>query len=391
MCDTIGIIKSDRTLFGKNSDRSPNESQVIEFIPRHKTVSDNVKLTYIEIEEVKEVYSILISRPSWIWGAEMGVNEYGVCIGNEALFTKKVCKKKSLIGMDLVRLGLERSKTALEAVNVIKDLIIKYGQGGNCGFEHEFLYNNSFLIMDKKELYIVETEMNQFKIIKKDKATISNCLSEKDNNIKENKIVTYFSKARKRQKQTYSEIEEAKTVKDIFKILRKHNMQDNKVFCKGSVSSPCMHAGGLVGDHTTSSFAVELINDDINVWFTGTSCPCVSVFKYWKFGEKVEYPICNNEINNKYWIEKENTFRKLIGYKIPNEFYELRDELEEKIYNNKNLISMEEILEEENKLFNKLKNMRFSKKYISVRFKKYWQNKTKILKDIEGKNDNKNY
>ena len=114
MCDTIGIIKKDRALFGKNSDRSANEPQVIEFIEGHKTNKNKVKLTYIEIDEVEEVYSILISRPTWMWGAEMGVNEFGVCIGNEAIFTKKTNKKNSLIGMDLVRLGLERSKTAIE-------------------------------------------------------------------------------------------------------------------------------------------------------------------------------------------------------------------------------------------------------------------------------------
>ncbi len=386
MCDTIGIINKDRALFGKNSDRSPNESQVIEFIERHKTVSDKVKLTYIEIKEVKEVYSILISRPSWIWGAEMGVNEYGVCIGNEAIFTTRVCKNKGLIGMDLVRLGLERSKTALEAVNVIKDLIAKYGQGGNCGFDHQFLYNNSFLIMDKKELYIVETEMKQFKILKKDKATISNCLCEQDNNIKENQIITYFSKAKERQKQTYSKIEEVKEVKDIFKILRTHNIQDNKVFCKYSVSSPCMHAGGIVGDHTTSSFVVELINDDINVWFTGTSCPCMSVFKYWKFGQNIEYPICNNTIDDRYWRKKEKLFRGLIGFEIPDDFYEYRNKLEDDIYINKDKMTIQEMLKKEDEIFDLLKSMKLAKKHTSLYYNYYWKNKSKKLERIEVKN-----
>ncbi len=379
MCDTIGIINEDRALFGKNSDRSPNEPQVIEFIKRHKTKSDKVKLTYIEIDEVEEVYSILISRPSWIWGAEMGVNEYGVCIGNEAIFTTKVCKNKNLIGMDLVRLGLERSKTAKEAVDVIKDLIVKYGQGGNCGFDHQFLYNNSFLVMDKKELYIVETEMNHFKIIKKDKATISNCLSERDNIIKENKIVTYFSKAKKRQQQTYSKIDVSKDVKDIFKILRTHDIQDNKVFCKGSVSSPCMHAGGIVGDHTTSSFVVELINDDINVWFTGTSCPCLSVFKYWKFGQEIEYPICDDMIDDKYWKEKEKIFRGLIGFEIPNDFYEYRNKLEDDIYKNKDKMTIKEMLKKETEMFDFLKSMKLRKRHTSLYYDYYWKSKSKKL------------
>ena len=44
--------------------------------------------TYIKLlPQVRHTYGILVSRPAHIWGAEMGINEHGVCIGNEALFT----------------------------------------------------------------------------------------------------------------------------------------------------------------------------------------------------------------------------------------------------------------------------------------------------------------
>jgi len=41
-----------------------------------------------------------------MWGAEMGANEHGVCIGNEAIYTKMASdedKEEKLLGMDLVR------------------------------------------------------------------------------------------------------------------------------------------------------------------------------------------------------------------------------------------------------------------------------------------------
>lgn len=41
-----------------------------------------------------------------MWGAEMGANEHGVCIGNEAIWTKlngPGDNDEKLIGMDLVR------------------------------------------------------------------------------------------------------------------------------------------------------------------------------------------------------------------------------------------------------------------------------------------------
>ena len=90
MCDTIGRrIGENHSIFAKNSDRSPNEPQIIEFIEHKKHSQDKLKCTYISIDQVEETNAMVISRPVWLWGAEMGVNEHGVCIGNEAVFTKR--------------------------------------------------------------------------------------------------------------------------------------------------------------------------------------------------------------------------------------------------------------------------------------------------------------
>ena len=57
--------------------------------------------------------AVLLGKPYWIWGAEMGANAHGVVIGNEAVFTRVPHEKQpGLIGMDLLRLGLERADTA---------------------------------------------------------------------------------------------------------------------------------------------------------------------------------------------------------------------------------------------------------------------------------------
>ena len=138
MCDTLGTIRKERSFFAKNSDRSPNEVQILEYHAVKQGLSGTIDCTYIAVPQSEETYAVLLSRPAWMWGAEMGVNEFGLCIGNEAVFTKGAYGKTGLTGMDMVRLALERSKTAEEALQLLISLLETYGQGGNCGFDHDF-------------------------------------------------------------------------------------------------------------------------------------------------------------------------------------------------------------------------------------------------------------
>ena len=75
----------------------------------------------------------------------MGVNDAGVAIGNEAVFTKaKREADPGLLGMDLLRLALERAGDAEEAVAVITDMLATYGQAGNAGHTADMQYDNSY-------------------------------------------------------------------------------------------------------------------------------------------------------------------------------------------------------------------------------------------------------
>eukprot|EP00957_Ditylum_brightwellii_P116940 8920561-Ditylum_brightwellii.AAC.1 len=65
----------------------------------------------------------------------MGANEHGVVGGNEAVSTLLSSELDTdvaaggLLGMDLLRLALERGHTAREAMEVCIDLLETYGQG----------------------------------------------------------------------------------------------------------------------------------------------------------------------------------------------------------------------------------------------------------------------
>lgn len=85
-------------------------------------------------------------------------------IGNEAVWSDYKSHEsdvKRLLGMDLLRLGLERSTSAKNAIDVITGLLESYGQGGPCDRnDSSFSYFNSFIVADPIEAYVLETVHN---------------------------------------------------------------------------------------------------------------------------------------------------------------------------------------------------------------------------------------
>lgn len=321
MCDTmvaLGNVTADGSvLFAKNSDREPNEAHEVIILPAaDHPQGATVKCTYIEIPQVRHTYAVMLAKPFWIWGAEMGANEHGVVIGNEAVFTRIPYNKKAgLIGMDFIRLALERSQTAEEALHCIVELLEEFGQGGNCGFHHEMYYHNSFILADAREAWVLETAGKFWAAEKvKDIRSISNaltigetwdlaspglveyameqgwCKSKSDFHFARcysDFVYTRFSDARRRQKCSTDllTIQRGKiSEKTMINVLRAHAGigEDDRRIDRGLTGSEvCMHAGfGPVrGSQSVGSLVSRIAPDGATHWVTGTSAPCLSVFK----------------------------------------------------------------------------------------------------------------
>ena len=163
MCDSLvatgAHTRSGTTLFAKNSDRKSGECQpLLQFPAAVHPRGAQVGCTHIAIPQVGETYRVLGHSPWWVWGFEHGLNEYGVAIGNQTVFSKEpVEETPGLIGMDLVRLGLERGRAAREALEVIASLLETHGQGGAAMAPDTAGYHNSFMIADPEEAWVLET------------------------------------------------------------------------------------------------------------------------------------------------------------------------------------------------------------------------------------------
>ncbi len=323
MCDTMVAVgnatKDGSVILAKNSDREPNEAHVLVHIPHQKhPPNSTVKCTYIEIPQVEETYEVFLAKPFWIWGCEMGVNEYGVAIGNEAVFTKEPYQKEGgLIGMDLIRLALERSQTAYQALRVIVELLERYGQGGNCGFEHPTFYHNSFILADPNEAWVLETAGKYWAAERvKDVRSISNGLTigetwdEASPGLVEHAIEKGWCKSREdfhfarcysdflytrldgcvpRQCRSMDLLREQAANIDattMMKFLRDHGprAQTDPTWdpSRGWIMDTlCVHAsfGPTRPSQSTGAMVAHLTKELPIIWATGTSATCTSVFK----------------------------------------------------------------------------------------------------------------
>ncbi len=271
--------------------------------------------------------------------------------------------------MDLLRLALERSASAEQALETITTLLSDYGQGGICGYEDKKMaYHNSFIMADSKEAWVLETAGHLWAAKKiTGYYSISNGLTigeefdrshpgliahalkkgwhKKGDEFNFSKsysdwFFTTFSASRKRRECSSNIIDSSmgKTgLKEAFGILRDHGEGEYFPDSHFLGNRVCAHAANSLSRNatqTTGSVVASLKTDGIICWATGTSAPCTSVFKpIWFSGEVI--PEVSRGLDGKFnpetlWWHHELLHREiLLDYKTRIDIMSAeRDELE---------------------------------------------------------------
>jgi len=299
MCDTLCVRTNDGMLFAKNSDRHPDEAQVVEWHDRRAAGTD-LETQYLTIADA-DAHAFLGSRPTWLWGVEYGVNEHGVAIGNEKIWTVERPRDlpPALLGMDLVRLGLERARSAEDALTIITSLLERHGQGGSGEPHRDEPYFSSFLVADAAGGFVIETSNRTWAARPVGKgAAISNRISLTTDWTRASTNVdpgtdfdswrwpgmpTAIADGRLAVTRAVVERGEGATPLDLARALRSHGCDHALDALPGEVDSDgngftvCMHRREW-SSQTTASMIAELCVDALPRAWVSLGNPCASVY-----------------------------------------------------------------------------------------------------------------
>jgi secernin len=306
MCDTFAALRNSTleggVLFAKSADCEVNEANALVRIARAAHLQgESVRLTHLVIPQARQTFEVLLTKAFWTWGCEIGVNEHGLCMGEEAVFTTEMNETADgIIGPDLMRIGLERARTCREAVEIMTRLLEQHGQGGSAELKGNSHFDSSFLMSDTEEAYILETAGRKWAVRRiADTGSISNMLGIGTNWDRCSETVApggldWAARfglpdmpprvgAPDRQRASSEGISRARgkiTARTFFDLMRHHGPGYHPALPPVH-RNLCMHAGPQRDRwwQADGVMVADVRGHDILVWATATSGTCVSIFK----------------------------------------------------------------------------------------------------------------
>lgn len=308
MCDSfvaLGNSTADGSvLLAKSADTEVNEAEhVVRFPRRQYRDGALVRVTHLNIPQARQTHEIILGKSFWSWGGEIGCNEHGVAVGNEAAFSNQKGGKDGVCVLDLLRLVLERSSSAREGVDVVAQHVETFGDGGNCQMMGNFWFDSGLLVADREEAYVINAAGRHWAARRvADVMAISNRYQITDdwelsslqpiNGRKPDFRAMFADEKREaevgaveRETMALSMLEARKghiTVKDMADILRCVGDEDEyEVAADDRPTRVCMHAGPYESRfwHATGAMISDASDCGVAVWMTGTSATDLSCFK----------------------------------------------------------------------------------------------------------------
>ena len=351
--------------FAKNSNRPPGECQLVVTLPKVERDAESVlHCTHLTIVQERRRYGVLLSKPWWAWGGEMGANDQGVVIGCEPLNTRDHESVPGLIGMDLVRLGLERGRNAREALEVITSLLQKHGQGGFAGVSHVPMGRDSgFLIADAKEVWQLETAGRHWAARRiTTVAALSGDITIGDQFDRYSYACPEYARhqgwlgageeldfrrclgSRGRPLSNDSrqlsvlltalhEVDKRAPLLDMMRLVRRRAGNHPRQRSRRDVAR---HSGRRYQLQTTGTMVACLTSSRQDFFFTAAAAPDLAVFKPIHFGQPLESDLDGEDLSHYYdgslWWRQEMFHRALLlAGRIDDKYLQERDELEKEI------------------------------------------------------------
>lgn len=305
MCDTFcalpEVTRNRSVILAKSSDCEVNEAQYIYRVRARKpSKGELIRAAHIVIPQVDTTYEAVISRSFWTWGGELGINEHGLAVGNEAVYSNAVAERDGLVVTDMLRLALERASSAEQGVETIGALVHEHGQGGNCELRGNSHFDGSYILADRSEAWVLETAGTEWaarRISAFD--SISNVMTIRsdwdlcslaDTDERFDFAVEFQDEAsmnrvaaRERRACSLGYLEKSAgdiTVETMFQILRQHH-RDYHPSMGDRQTNICVHAGPFEDRlwQATGAMVTEVDETSEISWWTGSSSTCLSIFK----------------------------------------------------------------------------------------------------------------
>ncbi len=145
------------TLFGANHyARTDRRQRLRQLAGGNHPPDEPVRTSYLRLPQARQTYTVLGQQPDGAWGLTHGINENQVAVGVTGWHSRLSGVGGGLTGTDLVRLALERSHSALHALDVLTDLIGRHGQCPEPGAGRGEPSDNIFLVADRQEAFVLE-------------------------------------------------------------------------------------------------------------------------------------------------------------------------------------------------------------------------------------------